>query len=200
MCTESSNQQRMWKDLLGETLRAFLARCILFLFCEMEKKPLYTSSQLQIWLEAHLEESVCNCEVLLEINWTKSDEGHKEIWHCWIARNVLLDFESNCSVCHLSGCAHGFRSPCTLSSSVYPWEMREWTPCWTGAVDSEFAFAPLVHDKRSWRSRTSIDFHTPCLTDRRCHSVNSKTRVMNIFILPQFFRMLINNFTAYWSI
>lgn len=38
MCTESSNQQRMWKDLLGETLRAFLARCILFLFCEMEKK------------------------------------------------------------------------------------------------------------------------------------------------------------------
>lgn len=56
MCTESSNQQRMWKDLLGETLRAFLARCTLFLlffsFCEMGKK-VQTSSQLQIWLGAH---------------------------------------------------------------------------------------------------------------------------------------------------
>lgn len=57
MCTESSNQQRMWKDLLGEALRAFLARCALFLFCEMGKK-IQTSSQLQVWLEAHLETSL----------------------------------------------------------------------------------------------------------------------------------------------
>lgn len=176
MCTESTNQQRMWKDLLGETLRAFLARCILFLSVKWKKKILYTSSQLQIWLEAHLEESACDCEVLLEIIWTKSDEGHKEIWHCWIARTMLLDFESNYSVCHLSGCVHDFRSPCTLSSSLYPWEMREWMPCWTRAVNSEFAFALLGHNKRFWRSRTSVDFRTPCWTQKLSLSEQQGTR------------------------
>lgn len=50
----------MWKDLLGETVRAFLARWIFpprpifFPFFE-KKKKVYSFSQLQIWLEAHLE-------------------------------------------------------------------------------------------------------------------------------------------------
>lgn len=166
MCTESSNQQRMWKDLLGETLRAFWARCILFLFVKWKKKILYTSSQLQIWLEAHLEDSVCNCEVLLEINFTKNDEGHKELWHCWLARAVLLDFESSCSICHLSGCARVFRSPCALSIpmgneglSALLNQSREFRVClcslgpWQKVL-KEQDLSRLVHSLFNWKGVT----------------------------------------------
>lgn len=68
MCTESSNQQRMWKDLLGETLRAFLARCIFFFFLKWEKKNTHLQPTSDMAGSLFGIPNVCSCEVLLKTN------------------------------------------------------------------------------------------------------------------------------------
>lgn len=154
MCTESSNQQRMWKDLLGETLRAFLARCIFFFFLKWEKK-IHTSSQLQIWLEAYLEflmSVVVKC--FSRQTEQKVMRGAKrlallEIKKC-AARSWQWLQRSLSEWVH----AHSFHSPCMLYSDLEPREMRMWNPYQIWVVGLEFLFATSVHDKR-WVDRTS---------------------------------------------
>lgn len=166
MCTESSNQQRMWKDLLGETLRAFLARCILFLFfCEMGEKKYTPPANFRygwkpIWKTVSV---IVKC--FSKQTEQKAMRGAKRLALLNSKKCVARSWKRLQCLPSEWVYAHDFCSPCTLYSNLYLWEMRKWKPYQTGVVDSKFLFAPLVHDKRYWRSRTWVHFCTPCLTE-----------------------------------
>lgn len=171
MCAESSNQQRMWKDLLGETLRAFLARCIFFLFLFLwnGKKTHTPPANFRcgwkpIWKTVSV---IVKC--FLRQTEQKARRDAKRLALLSIKKRVARSWKWLQRLPSEWVYARDFRSPCTLYSNLYPWEVRAWSSYQTRVLDSEFLFAPLAHDKRCWKSRTWVRFCTPCLTEGIAH-------------------------------